>query len=194
MRGKGGVFITPAVTRGSVYGLALRVNRNCSTAEAADLRYEELAARLRQREYPETVIAAGIARARAVPRLEALQKVERVEGGGGRQHRLITEYDRRSSPALAGVLKSNYEQMVARDRRLGRTFPNPPRPGFKRGKNVKELLCRARLPPARGGMNTRAATAGREVRNSLTRCNKGLNRNGCGACPHITSRPSEVIK
>ena len=49
----------PAVTRGSVYGLVLRVNRNCSTQEAADLRYEELAARLRQREYPETIISAG---------------------------------------------------------------------------------------------------------------------------------------
>ena len=36
----------PSVTRGSVYGLALRVNRNCSTQEAADLRYKELAARL----------------------------------------------------------------------------------------------------------------------------------------------------
>jgi hypothetical protein len=184
----------PSVTRASIYGLALRVNRNCSNPEAADLRYEELAARLRQREYPETVIAAGIAKARALLRLEAMKEVERAEGGGGRQHRLVTEYDRRSSPALAGVLRANYEQMVARDQRLGRIFPNPPRPGFKRGKNVKELLCRARLPPARGGMNTRAAAADRGGRNGLTRCNKGLNRNSCGACPHITSRPSEVIK
>ena len=39
---------------------------------------------------------------------------------------------------------------------------------------------------------TRAAAAG--ARDGLTRCNKGLNRNGCSACPYITSRPAEVIK
>ena len=108
----------PSVTRGSVYGLALRVNRNCSTQEAADLRYKELAARLRQREYSEEVITAGIAKAKAVPRKEALNKVKKLQGSNSRQHRLVTEYDRRSSPAIASVLKVNYEQLVRRDQRL----------------------------------------------------------------------------
>jgi hypothetical protein len=128
----------PSVTRASVYGLALRVNRNCSTPEAADLRYEEVAARLRQREYAETVIEAGISKAKAVPRDEALRKVVRQQGGGGRRHRLVTEFDRRSSPALVGILKANYEQMKDRDQRMGRIFPNPPRPSFKRSKNIKD--------------------------------------------------------
>ena len=38
------------------------------------------------------------------------------------------------------------------------------------------------------------ATRGAGERNGLTRCNKGLNRNGCSACPYITSRPAEVVK
>ena len=28
-------------------------------------------------------------------------------------------------------------------------FPKVPRPAYLRGKNIRELLCRARLPPAR---------------------------------------------
>ena len=44
------------------------------------------------------------------------------------------------------VLENNYQQMVARDQRLGRIFPNMPKPAFKGGKKLKELLCRAKLP------------------------------------------------
>ena len=46
-------------------------------------------------------------------------------------------------------------------------------------------------PPIRR-VNTRATAEG--ARNGLSRCNKGLNRNGCAACPFITSSPSQVIK
>ena len=181
----------PSVTRASVYGLALRINRNCSTPEAAERRYTELAAKLKQREYTDTVITSGIEKAKAVPREEAIKKVAKQQSREARQHRLVTEYDRRSSPALASILKSNHQEMINRDQRMGRAFPNQPRPAFKRGKNIKELLCRAKLPPAKR-VNTRGA--GQDARSGLHRCNRGLNRNSCAACPFITNRPAEVIK
>ena len=124
-------------------------------------------------------------------REEALRQVVRGEEEGSRQHRLIVEYDRRSSPALSAVLQNNYQQMVGKDQRLGRIFPNVPKPAFRRGKNIKELLCRAKLPPVRR-IATRAA--GQEARSGLTRCNKGLGRNGCSACPYITERHNQVIR
>jgi hypothetical protein len=181
----------PSVTRSSVFSLALRITRICSTPEAAQKRYEELAERLREREYSEAVITAGIDRAKAVARVEALKKVDKKEEEEGRQHRLVVEWDRRSSPALAGILETNYKEMVGRDQRLGKVFPKVPRPAFKRGKNVKEMLCRAKLPPVRR-VNTRAG--GEEARHGLTRCNRGLARRGCVACPFITSQPNEVVK
>ena len=46
----------PSTTKSSVYSLALRINRICSTPEAADKRYRELAERLKEREYKEKVI------------------------------------------------------------------------------------------------------------------------------------------
>ena len=143
-----------------------------------------------ERNYSAAIISAGIDRARAVPREEALKKVARKEDEeGARQHHLIVEYDRRSSPALAAVLENNYQQMVNKDQRLGRIFPKPPKPTYRRGKNIKELLCRAKVPPRRRGLPTRPGG-----QDGLTRCNKGLNRNGCSACPYITSRPDQVVK
>ena len=181
----------PSVTRASVYSLALRINRICSSEEAAEKRYEELAEKLREREYSQAVIDAGISRARAVPREDALKKVTRKQDELGRQHRLIVEWDHRSSPALAGILRNNYEQMVNRDQRLGRTFPKVPKPAFKRGKTIKEMLCRAKLPTEKK-VSTRAESEG--ARNGVSRCNKGLGRRGCVECSIITSRPNEVVK
>ena len=75
---------------------------------------------------------------------------------------------------------------MARDQRLRRIFPNMPQPAFKRGKHLKELLCRAKLPPLR-----RIATpaGGQEAR-----CSKGQGRNGSSACPFMTERPNQVIR
>ena len=186
------IFKPPGVIRAIVYGQAPRIVRICSTVEAREHQLEKLAERCRKRQYSEAVIQAGIERARAVPREEALKKVGKKQEKEGRQHRMVVEYDRRSSPALASVLETNYQQMVGRDQRLARIFQKPPRPAFKRGKNIRELLCRARLPPVKRRVNTRAG--GQEAKNSLTRCNKSLGRNGYTACPFITTRPNEVIK
>ena len=65
----------PSVTRSSVYSLALRIIRICSQEEDKDKRLEELAAKLRMRD--DAVIEAGIARAKAVERADALKRVEK---------------------------------------------------------------------------------------------------------------------
>ena len=114
----------------------MRITRICSSEEAADRRYKELEGRLREREYIEAVIKAGIARAKEVFRTEALKKVDKQQEQGieERQHRLIVEWDRRSSLALAEILERNYQEMVTRDQRLGKIFPKIQRPAFKRGR------------------------------------------------------------
>ena len=66
-----------------------------------------------------------------------------------------------------------------------------PKAAFKRGKNIKELLCRAKLPPVRR-IATRAG--GQEARSGVTRCSKGQGRNGCLACPFMTEWPNQVIR
>ena len=156
----------PHVTRASVYSLAIRIVRICSQEADRDKRLEELADRLRQRQYREQVIIAGIARAKAVQRGDALKKVMKEQQEVTRQHRLIVEYDRRSSPPVRDILESNYMGMVARDKRMGKTFPSIPRPTFAKGKSIQNMLCRAKLPPAKQ-VSTRAAAGA--SRSGLTR-------------------------
>ena len=185
----------PSVTRGSVYSLAIRLRRICCTEELFERRAGELKQKLEARGYAAEVVEAGIRRAREVPRLEALKRVERKEkveqGEGGRQHHLIVEYDRRSSPALGQVLKNNYEAACTRDARLKTLFKKPPKPTFRKGTNLKQMLVKAKLPKPRP-VNTRVGE--RENRRGVTRCSRGTGRSQCGACHYLTSSPREVVK
>ena len=183
----------PTVTRATVFGLALRIRRICSNEEEAEVEFKRLEDKLLRREYDKIIVQVGINKARAVPRETALKRVEKNmgEGEGGRQHRLIVEYDRRRGPLLREVLEDKYNQMIERDQRLKRSFPKIPRPTFKRGGNIKELLCRAKLPPRRGLITRRE---GEVNKNGVTRCNKGKSKTGCAACPYMTSQHEEVIR
>ena len=184
----------PSVTKSSVYSLAIRLRRICCTDELFELRANELKKKLCDRGYSVTVVEAGIDRARQVERREALKKVERVrdQGEGGRQHRLIVEFDRRTSPALGQILKNNFEGASARDSRFSRLFGKPPRPCFRKGKNLKQILVRAKVPTKRRGVNTRSAI--RENFRGVTRCSKGTGKKQCPSCAYITRSPREVIK
>ena len=139
------------------------------------------------------MVQAGIQRAREVPRNVALEKVNKNDKSeeNGRQHRLIVQYDRRSSPALGTILRNNYEAACNRDSRFKTIFPNVPKPVFKRGKNLKQLLCRAKLPKPKP-VNTRASD--RQNKNGVSRCNKGKGRKQCGACVYLTKHPNQVKK
>ena len=179
----------PSTTRNSVYSLALRIRRVCSDPADTEVKFEELAARLRERQYKETIIQAGIEKARRVDRKEALKKVDSTDQDEKPPHLIVT-YDRRSSPELGRILRRHYDGMVRRDRRMKQVFPLAPRPVFKRGKNIKDLLTRAKVAPSRNA----ARRSRDDERNSVTRCNRGRGRNGCALCPFITDRPNQVVK
>ena len=68
---------------------------------------------------------------------------------------------------MSGIIGECYRQMVERDQRMGRAFPKVPRPTFRRGKDIKELLCRAKLHLKR---KVETRREGEERRNGVTRC------------------------
>ena len=74
---------------------------------------------------------------------------------------------------------------------MGVYFPKTPRPVFTRGKNLKELLCRAKLPPKR---NLITRLEGELHKNGVTRCNKGKGQGGCIACSYLTPTPRDVVR
>ena len=74
---------------------------------------------------------------------------------------------------------------------MGKYFPKVPKPTFTRGRNLKELLCRARLLPKKK-IKTRGEIE--MYRNGVTRCSKGKGQGGCITCSYITKTPREVVK
>ena len=182
----------PSVTSGTVYGLALRVRRIASVEVEAQKAFKELEEKLLRREYNRTIVMAGINKAKAMTRKEALKSAERGRGWkkekGPRQHRLIIEYDRRTGHIFKEALENNYRQMIEEDQRMKTYFPVAPKPTFKRGTNIKELLCRAKLLPLKKNIATRAEVE--QYRNGVMRCSKGK----CTSCSIITSSPEEVVR
>ena len=57
-------------------------------------------------------------------------------------------YDLHKTPALGPILKRHHFRMIDIDRRMQKVFPLPPRVTYKRGKNMRELLSRAKIPKA----------------------------------------------
>ena len=176
----------PFVTRSSAFSLFLRNRRICSDEEAFQTEADRLESRLMARCYSKAVVAGARLKASNIPRGVALEKVVRGLGSKERQHRLVCKYDRRSSPALQGVMEDGYQAASRRDVRFHRWFPNTPKPAFKRGKTLKDELVRAKLPTKEP--RTRGGT-----KEGVGRCNKGKTRGGGLACSYLTERPAEVV-
>ena len=77
-------------------------------------------------------------------------------------------------PSISSIQAKHWRAMVSQNQYLAKCFPKPPLTAFKRPKNIKEFLIRAKvpLPP--------------EVRNK--RDLKGMKKctKQCSACPYIS--------
>ena len=160
------------------YSLAHRIVRICSRQEDCRKNFGELRKLLLVRGYNSRVVDAAIVRAETLERSEALKKVvrDRVDA---KRTKFIIPYDPRL-PDLAKILKKNWQVMISEDQRLRSAFESPPMLCFQRPKNLKDILCRARLPPER---------AIRPPRPGFRRCQKGR----CHLCPHSGIGPGEII-
>ena len=81
--------------------------------------------------------------------------------------------------------------MIESDQRLKRNFPKTPRLTFKRSKNIKELLCRAKLPPKRGLIMRREGEANK---NDVMRCNRDKSKSSSMVCVYLTGKHEEIIQ
>ena len=70
--------------------------------------------------------------------------------------------------------------MISEDQRLRPAFEHPPMVCYQRPKNLKDILCRAKLPPQRPI---------RPPRPGFKRCTKGK----CHLCPYTGLQPGEVL-
>ena len=81
---------------------------------------------------------------------------------------------------MSKILKENWQVMISEDQRLRPAFEHPPMVCYQRPKNLKDILCRARLPPLRPI---------RPPRSGFKRCSKGR----CHLCPYTGIQPGEIL-
>ena len=77
--------------------------------------------------------------------------------------------------------------MVTDDKRLLSVFPKPPMIWYTRGRNQREEICRAKLPPVRRGLLTRGAGG-----DGFKKCGRAR----CRLCPFTgeAARGSRVVR
>ena len=102
----------PHTSKNIPFSLALRIIRICSEPEQRDARLSELKEMLLSRDYPPNIINAAIARARNIPRQDALKKVIR-EKSTGRAIFVVT-FDTRL-PSVQKIIIKHWRTMVKND-------------------------------------------------------------------------------
>ena len=156
------------VTTNIPFSLALRIVRICSLPEDRDKRLAELKSMLLERDYKPGIIDAAIEKAKSIPRSEALKKVENKKEK--KRPVFVITHDPRL-PSITNIVHKHWRTM-SKDPYLKQVFSEPPLIAYKRPKNIKELIIRAKVPP------TAPARPKRKIP-GMTKCK------GCPTCPYI---------
>ena len=124
----------------------MRINRICSETPSRDQRFQELKDMLLSRGYTPGIIDGAIAKARAIPRQQALRQVSRQEINN--RPAFVVLFDPRL-PSIPSITRKHWRSMVSEDEYLYSVFPEPPLVSYKRQKNIRESIIRARVTPER---------------------------------------------
>ena len=122
------------------------------------------------RGYSDKIIESPLLRAKSIPRKVALLRVFRKKSLD-RPVFAIT-YDPRL-PSISSAQAKHWRAMVSQDSYLAEVFPQPPLTAFKRQKNLRDFLVRAKVPKIQTQHSNRRL-------NGMKKC--GQN---CTACPYI---------
>ena len=155
------------------YSLALRITRICTEKYTREKRYNELKELLLNRDYKSSLIDAAIDKARKIPRLEAIKY--KPPQPTNRRPVFVVPYDPRLPP-LNEITKKHWRSMKKQDPYLSEVFPEPPLIAYKRQKNIKDYMIRAKVAPE-------SITRPKRLITGMKNCGKQ-----CAACPFINKR------
>ena len=158
-------------TRAIPFSLATRIIRICSNKEKREIEFSKLKELLLEREYKLENINSAIEKAKAIPRANLLKP--KIQKEKSRRPVFAVQYDPRQ-PSLQGIAAKHWRSMVSRDAHLQEVFPEPPLIAFKRQRNLRDHLIRAKVP------ETIKPYPERNLK-GMTKCNKIW----CSACPYV---------
>jgi len=147
---------------------ATRINRICSEPSERDSQFQLLKEMLMDRSYNPSLIDAAIAKARAVPREVALRRVSRPTDSN-RPVFVVSFYPQ--LPSIPKIVQKHWRSMVHRDQYLEQVFNEPPIVAYKRNRNIKDNLVKAKIQK----LNIRP----KRILRGMKKCGK------CVVCPYI---------
>ena len=124
-------YLSPSSCHPIPFSLCMRITRICSENQAKENRFKELKTMLLDRDYTPGIIDAAIARARAIPREEALKSSLRQDTNN--RPVFVAMYDPRL-PSIPHITSKHWRSMVSQDTHLEAVFPEPPLVAFRRQK------------------------------------------------------------
>ena len=159
------------ITKNIPYSLGYRLLRICSDKNDFVKRLGELKTDLMSRNYHCKIIDEAFQRLMKIDRKKAIEKVEMRKE---QKTPLVTEFHL-NLPSLTQIIKKHWNVMVNEDSRMARIFPKPSVVAYKRSKNLKDLLVRAKV-----------STSRKSKRNlkGYHRCGRGFFKM-CVTCSHI---------
>ena len=133
------------ISKNIPYSLAYRLRRICSQDGDFEYRLEQLKRNLISRQYHPKIIDEAFEKVRAINRQEALKKVEKSKND--RPVLAITYHP--ALPSVAAILRTHWGVMTNQNADLKRCFPKPPMVAYRRAKNLKDHLVRAKISSKR---------------------------------------------
>ena len=128
------------------------------------------------RDYKSKIIDSCIEKARQIPRQEALKKVVRDKNNPDRMV-FVIHYDPRL-PSVPRITNRHYRTMV-QDPYMKEVFPAPPLICYRRQRNIRDHLIRAKVPPP-------APARPKRTLPGMKKCGKCVN------CPYI--KTGSIVK
>ena len=158
------------LTKNIPYSLAYRLLRICSKPEVFQQRLLELKDDLVSRSYHIKVIEQAFDRIKGISRSEALKRVEHKKDSD-REPLVVTYHP--NLPPLHKLIKKHHSVMIKEDMRLQRCFKEPSIVAFKRSKNLRDLLVRAKV--SKGKRSTRVVNGFKRCERMCEMCMRSQN-------------------
>merc|ERR1712001_561247 len=129
------------ITNNIPFSLSCRLLRICSNPPDFAKRLEELRQDLLSRNYHPKIIDDAFEKIKKIKRIDALEKVPKNKE---RKTPLITTYHP-AMPPISTIMKKHWKVMIEDDPKMKRFHPNPPIVAYKRSKNLRDILIRAKI-------------------------------------------------
>ena len=134
------------ITKNIPFSLGYRLLRLCSKPELLEKALEDLKKALLSRNYNPKIIFDAFQRVRSIPREEALKRVDRKKDND-RVPLVITYHP--SLPSISQIASKHWKVMTEDSPKLKRIFAAPPVVAYKRSKNLRDHLVRAKITTKR---------------------------------------------